>query len=328
MNQHLVTRSTMLTSLADELVLRILTFVGARGVATVVRLLCRHLNSLSHDTHLWLELRSPLSQPPPTGRSQEFMYMIEHCDKETFRTIRSMQIDKDIYRGEVNALGKPDGWGFLHRPATIRCVVGEFRNGKLHGTAVFRFDNNEIYLGSWAEGNKSGWGEYRWHDDCYIGEWLADDEHGHGTYRWGTGDIYQGSWKAGHKSGYGVHVWGKGSWQGDTYAGYWIADNQQGFGEYKWNDGRVYAGNWLHHQRDGLGMYVFDDDTKYIGEWSGGMRHGSGMLITRRMTVSCSWVRDVPSEEVLRTNTYHMFFTLTKERQRERMAEIKQKKYN
>ncbi len=83
------------------------------------------------------------------------------------------------------------------------CIDGDCNQG--HG--IWRFDNGDMYVGSWNNGVKEGQGLYRYaHGAHYFGSWSSDMKHGHGTYQFANGARYDGGWFQGQRHGLGVEI--------------------------------------------------------------------------------------------------------------------------
>ena len=100
--------------------------------------------------------------------------------------------------------------------------------GKPHGNGQFTWANGAVYIGSFEDGVKSGFG--RWRSDrtplatCFEGNFKNDMKHGQGMYVWASGNVYRGEYKC---------------------------DERDGFGEMRWKDGSVYVGQWVKNVQHG-----------------------------------------------------------------------------
>lgn len=297
-----------LLSLPEELILVILGWCGGRAVGLGLRLCCKLLHRLSHDPQLWLELRAPLSQPPPAGRSQEFMYMIEHCDEEAFRTIRSVPLGDDgaYYFGEVTQLHS-HGWGIIKWKSVTR--MGEMYNGTFQGVGI-QFGDKHLYCGGFLDGRTHGFGRYTWTGgDVYTGTFKNGKQDGYGEYTHSDGSYYRGYWSNDARDGFGEYRWGT---TRDVYVGHFKMGIKHGSGTYYWADGRRFTGVWKDGTRDGTGEYVFTDGTRYIGEFKGKVRHGMGTLVLPDGVMHFGeWISDIPSNPLLAQNKYNGLLRLS-----------------
>lgn len=308
-----------LLGLPAELILEILFGCGPRVVATGVRLTCRYLNVLTHDDNLWYRFRAPLCQPPPTGRSVEFMYLIEHCGETEFRTVRRLIIGPATYTGEAKN-GTACGWGIWRTGTDTH--IGEWVDGKCNGF-VSRFSDKESYQGRYVNDMRDGLGTQIWEDgDRYTGQWSCGSESGYGEYTWANGSRYRGTWSSDMRSGFGIYTWAKPCFE-DVYIGGYKDSTRHGFGRYIFSDGREYIGEWENNLRNGNGDYRFPDGTRYIGNFVRSLRHGTGAIILPDGTIHYGdWINDMPNNPNLVNNRYNGLFLLDPHLQRSRIQEI------
>ena len=153
-----------------------------------------------------------------------------------------------------------------------------------------KYANGDVYVGSWKNGDRHGYGEMRYKDGAsYIGDWYKDYMHGNGEYIWQSGKKYVGEWKNSKMEGQGTYYLkdgdvyqgqfyddkfnGKGNYfysNGDVFEGYWKDDNRHGEGTYFYADGDYYEGYWKNDKRDGQGTYYHKDGSKDIYQYSDG----------------------------------------------------------
>ncbi len=105
------------------------------------------------------------------------------------------------YTGEVNAQGKPHGFG----------------------KAVY--DNGNVYEGEWKDGSHNGQGKITYdHGVVYEGEWKDDWRYGKGKMIYANGDVYEGEWKADCRDGKGKMIYNNGKvkdgfWENGLFIG-------------------------------------------------------------------------------------------------------------
>jgi len=76
--------------------------------------------------------------------------------------------------------------------------VGDFAYGRLSGTGVFTYANEDVYEGQVFQGKKHGKGTYTYADGGqYIGDFSHDEFTGQATLMWEYGRKYTGSFVAG-----------------------------------------------------------------------------------------------------------------------------------
>lgn len=86
--------------------------------------------------------------------------------------------------------------------------IGEVKNlGSTNvksGNGIYRYSNNEVYLGSWADDQFNGVGTYLFNNgDIYEGIFI-DGVSSKGRFIYGNKDVYEGEFKDGWKHGYGT----------------------------------------------------------------------------------------------------------------------------
>ncbi len=75
--------------------------------------------------------------------------------------------------------------------------IGQRKQGKSNGYAVFKGANGESYHGQCIDGNREGYGMHKWaNKDEYHGQWKNNDTNGEGVYKEGaSGKIKRSIWK-------------------------------------------------------------------------------------------------------------------------------------
>jgi hypothetical protein len=75
------------------------------------------------------------------------------------------------------------------------CRMGQFKDGKMHGTGTITFADGEKYIGDWIEGKRTGRGVFTWSDgDRYEGEFKDNERHGTGKMTYANGKVTHGRW--------------------------------------------------------------------------------------------------------------------------------------
>lgn len=127
---------------------------------------------------------------------------------------------------------------------------GEFRNGKLHGKGLLRFNDGDSYEGEFANNLKEGRGHFisvvdGWE---YKGELLNDWFDGTGVFTNQHGDRYEGQFSKGFYSGYGTIEYELGEEAEEdeyhSYYGEWEEDEHVGYGIVRYVNGTYAAGRW------------------------------------------------------------------------------------
>jgi hypothetical protein len=158
-------------------------------------------------------------------------------------SVTSFSYNDGFYYGNVNAHGKPDGYGSW---------VCSDKSG--------RFD------GYWVNGIKSGDGKYTSDTFIYVGEWAEDDLNGNGELEFIGGEnqgcYYVGEFENGIKHGYGMQYYLKPNTSEDNEEEddrIMVDENGRRF--HAW-----YRGAWNNDYRTGKGEYRSKNVYKY-GTW-------------------------------------------------------------
>ena len=75
--------------------------------------------------------------------------------------------------------------------------IGQFKQGKKNGYAVFKWASGASYHGQFVDDNREGYGMYKWpNKDEYHGQFKNDWRNGEGVYKEGaSGKIKRIIWK-------------------------------------------------------------------------------------------------------------------------------------
>jgi len=131
--------------------------------------------------------------------------------------------------------------------------VGDWKDGKEHGTGAITYPNGEKYVGDFKDGNMHGFGTFNWtNGEKYVGEYKDNNRSGKGTYTYPTGEKYVGGWQDG---------------------------KQHGFGTLTRLNGKKYVGDWKDGNKHGTGAITYPNGEKYIGDFKDGLLHGFGEFI-------------------------------------------------
>ncbi len=76
-------------------------------------------------------------------------------------------------------------------------MIGQRKQGKSNGYAVFKWAHGESYHGQWVNDNREGYGMQKWaNKDEYHGQWKNHDRNGEGVFKEGaSGDIKRAIWE-------------------------------------------------------------------------------------------------------------------------------------
>ena len=171
--------------------------------------------------------------------------------------------------------------------------------GKLNGVVRFRWDNGDVYEGSWVDGKRNGKGRMAWASgQTYEGEWRDDVAVGEGAMTFPNGDRYQGQVKDGIVHGRGRMQFANGDVfegqfeqgtpdvegtytekDGSRYVGQWRKGVKQGRGKSVWSTGQSYDGDWVADKPEGTGTITFANGDRYEGQVSNGLPQGKGVKV-------------------------------------------------
>lgn len=159
---------------------------------------------------------------------------------------------------------------------TAHVTTGMFEDARLEdqatGYRIVTWENG-TYSGMLVDGFEHGWGEFRWNNgDVYAGSWSWGELHGQGAYTWADGVTYIGDYVNGVRTGKGVMTFP----DGVCYAGDFVDDTYHGKGTMTFPNGAVYTGDFVMDALTGQGMYTWPDGATYTGEVKDGRLHGKG----------------------------------------------------
>ena len=176
-------------------------------------------------------------------------------------------------------------------------LTGEFVNGKLRGTGIYKSQNflydgewldnkpdgigyaetsdSSFYSGMWSDGQRNGFGNIVFPNrDSYSGDWANNQFNGIGTYTYAQNeDVYYGEWKDGLQNGLGTYTA-----KGFEYSGNWEEGWINGNGRITYANNDFYEGNFVENERYGIGYYQFSNGNSYEGEFIDGKFNGLGIF--------------------------------------------------
>lgn len=116
-------------------------------------------------------------------------------------------------RAEAEARAREEA---LPRTIRIQCSDGSggryeglVKDGLPSGKGTAYYDNGDVYIGDWQQGNHHGYGSYSWVDGRkYEGEWRDDFQNGQGVFHYGSRNNakYEGEFADGSFNGHGVFI--------------------------------------------------------------------------------------------------------------------------
>ena len=156
---------------------------------------------------------------------------------------------------------------------------------------IIKFNNGEIYQGSWnIKNQRHGYGiNINPDGNIFKGLWNQDKIGNYGLFLDSEGNYYKGELKDGKYEGEGEMLVkdkskyigtfindypnGKGvleNFENKTkYDGYFVNGKKEGKGVLEYEDGTVYEGDFKNDQFDGIGRLKFPNGDKYEGEFHG-----------------------------------------------------------
>eukprot|EP01124_Arcella_intermedia_P022700 TRINITY_DN3442_c0_g1_i3.p1 TRINITY_DN3442_c0_g1~~TRINITY_DN3442_c0_g1_i3.p1 ORF type:complete len:617 (+),score=145.03 TRINITY_DN3442_c0_g1_i3:671-2521(+) len=183
---------------------------------------------------------------------------------------------------------------------------GDIKEGLKHGRGLMRYSNDSedsrvLFLGSWENDVREGFGTLVDGKSVHRGHWSNDKPHIEGVKLFHDGTIYDGHWESGLRSGKGKCYYSDAS----VYEGDWLNDLPHGEGTYRDTTGLQYTGSWVNGIKQGKGKYVLangasfegflhnglpnkygvfyggngDFIKSYDGDWLNGLFHGKGALV-------------------------------------------------
>ncbi|CAD8115348.1 unnamed protein product [Paramecium sonneborni] len=157
--------------------------------------------------------------------------------------------------------------------------IGQFQEGQYDGEGFLKNtdQNNIIYEGQWSKGIKNGFGREQMCDgQIYIGQFKQNERHGPGKlFNLRDQYIFEGEWMKGNIYDKGIVAWQ----DGRRFEGDWKNNMMNGQGIFYWPGGKKYVGNYLNNMRDGYGEYYYKDGKIYKGMWKDGLMNGYGVII-------------------------------------------------
>ena len=159
--------------------------------------------------------------------------------------------------------------------------VGDWYNGKMHGSGLFAKSGKMIYDGGFANGNLTqGNGLITLpNGEIYFGSMNNSDLEGTAHYIWGNHSAYFGEWKAGKKHGHGLSIEARSGFKLGNFS-----ENEFRSGEILQLHGDIYYGGFANGS-SGQGVYAWNNGAVYMGEWVSGLMEGYGMLIRQNRSV-------------------------------------------
>lgn len=147
---------------------------------------------------------------------------------------------ENLYRGEVSADNKREGWGKVNYFGGDS-YEGNWKNDKPEGLGLYIWKTAGRYLGEFSKGLPCGQGERVYSSgNYYKGAFVNGKKHGHGVMSFKNGDVYEGMWEEDDMNGQGKYSWAT----GDTFIGKFVKGTREGPGSLHLVTHEVIEGNW------------------------------------------------------------------------------------
>ena len=154
-------------------------------------------------------------------------------------------------------------------------LIGDDLDGNMHGIGRFEDRGSDnlscaVYLGSFEQGQRNGFGQYRDKDTLYVGGWNHDKKNGLGYQKYSDKSSYFGYWVDNMRQGLGMWL----SADGKEVRGEWSDDllNGRVYIRIKGSDQRVFVmyknGRQMEHIQYGRNEFLAEfevlDSQKYF----------------------------------------------------------------
>lgn len=225
-----------------------------------------------------------------TARGQELMDLAadhrpkpqtaQPCSAMSYMTTKTMQLEKELGPVEAGQNGRPAEEQLLPTLGPFRykdgsTYTGQYRFGLRHGRGRQVFEDG-VYDGWWKDDLYHGPGKLiQNEDDVFIGSFANGKKHGRGSLTvpdkvddWHLyyGHAHVGEFKDGQLHGRGISDLGP---QGRV-AGSYVQGSLSGYGEWRSSDGEVYRGYFKNSNRHGPGLLISPTGETKKGIWRDG----------------------------------------------------------
>lgn len=148
----------------------------------------------------------------------------------------------------------------------------QFLNDKANGYGNYIYKNGKNKIGYWINDNLSGIGYEIDSNEIYVGEFEKGEKSGIGTFKSNdNGNIlYEGELKNNNYNGYGIKYYE----DGNRYFGNWLNNYKDGYGEFISIGGQKFIGYFKNDIKDGFGLYYLLKHTYHVGFWENGKLEG------------------------------------------------------
>jgi len=145
----------------------------------------------------------------------------------------------------TNSYGLKFGNKRFSRDNQLGTYKGPMLNGQPHGYGIFEYDNKDLYIGEYRNGQRNGWGNsvFRRRNKVQLRKYAL----GKKTDSRDVPAVTYGTMRY-------VHGGSKG-----TYYGPMKNREPHGFGYFRYDDNSMYIGSYKNGKRDGSGCMVYPD---------------------------------------------------------------------
>ncbi|WP_438966274.1 hypothetical protein [Flavobacterium sp.] len=207
-------------------------------------------------------------------------------------TVRELTYKDKTKTGQlvINDLMKANATSFI-----ANMKVKDLDKSNLYATPIYiDYDANELLklnatnmpLDANCVGDcQNGWGKYSYNNGYYDGFWENGQKSGYGIYKWNNGDLYLGHWYKDKMSGFGQTIFEN----GNEYAGGYLNGKYDGYAIFyskttdknqynKYKDGKFEVSNAMNNNgvsvgcthgdcNNGFGRYAFESGGVFIGQF-------------------------------------------------------------
>jgi hypothetical protein len=165
--------------------------------------------------------------------------------------------------GYVDGVGKLT-FEWFENVKQVELIEGEFSLGKVHGQAIMKSANGDLYSGGFKNSFLSGHGNYKFSDGTkYVGEFREDKINGLGMLILPNGEQFVGEFIDGLLNGRGTYARADGS----EYKGEFKNFKMHGLGLIRLANDELYIGEFIENKLHGQATHIKPDGRKIEGVW-------------------------------------------------------------
>lgn len=189
----------------------------------------------------------------PFGRNQQPPQYTENPQQRE-QPNNNRYSDKPVYRTERYT-----------RDGKIATYKGPMYNGNPHGIGILEYDNGDIYVGEYRNGQRTGFGNsiFKKRGMVQVRKYVAGKKVEQRT----VPQVSYGTMSF-------VHGGQKGTYYGPLYK-----QKPHGFGYFKMHNGNTYIGSYQYGRRNGWGNLIYADGTVLYLEYKDGEQVDSANIL-------------------------------------------------